>query len=50
MQTYFGYVSLGIGRGQQKVFVQARNNDDARRLLEAQYGRGNVSSVQWAGH
>ena len=47
MTRYKAYISLGLGRGQQTVYIMARNADDARRLLEMQYGRGTVSSVQF---
>lgn len=43
MQTYKARVT--VGPKWIEVRIQARNVFDAKALLEAQYGRGNVSGV-----
>ena len=40
----------GTFRGDTRVSVMANNNDEAKRLLEAQYGRGTITNVQWTPH
>ena len=40
------YTGTYSGTG-SRVSVVAQNNDEAKRLLEAQYGRGTISNVQW---
>lgn len=45
--TYTANIKLPNG-SVQKVRVQADNSDKARLMLEAQYGKGNVSNVQRA--
>lgn len=42
--TYHATVKLPNG-SRQKVFVQADNDTNARLMLEAQYGKGNVANV-----
>lgn len=46
MQTFRARVT--VGAKWIEVTVQARNVFDAKALLEAQYGRGNVSGVSRA--
>lgn len=45
MKTYTALVRIGGGGTQTRVQIQASNSTDAMKLLEAQYGKGNVSSV-----
>ena len=45
MKTFTALVKIGGGGNQTRVQIQAANSTDAIRLLEAQYGKGNVSSV-----
>ena len=48
MKTFTAMVRIGGGSTQTKVQIQASNYSDAQRLLEAQYGKGNVSSISEA--
>lgn len=43
--TYTGNVKLSNG-SIQKVTIEADTEGNARKLLEAQYGKANVSNVQ----
>jgi hypothetical protein len=45
--TYTATVKLTNGN-RERVSVQADNDGNAKAMLEAQYGRGNVSNVQRA--
>lgn len=45
--TYVATIKLAPSKF-QKVSVQADTSDKAKAMLEAQYGRGNVSNVQRA--
>lgn len=43
--TYSANIKLSNG-SPQKVTIEADNDGNARRMLEMQYGKGNVSNVQ----
>jgi hypothetical protein len=47
MHNYTANIRLGAGH-QQKVTVKADTTDNAKRMLEAQYGKGNVSNIMRA--
>lgn len=44
MRKFRADIKLGSGN-YQRVFIDADNSERARELLEAQYGKGNVSAV-----
>lgn len=49
MTTFSYSANIRLPNGSvQKVEVQADNSDKARAMLEAQYGKGNVTNVQRA--
>lgn len=47
MRTYAATIYLR-GAGTQRVLVQADDGNRARLMLEAQYGRGNVTNIHVA--
>ena len=44
-KTYEATVRLG-GGSQQKVTVQADNQNNAKKMLESQYGKGNIFGIK----
>ena len=46
-QRYTASVHTQRGVAPATVPVYADNADEAKHILEAQYGRGNVTNVQW---
>jgi hypothetical protein len=44
MKTYKLYIYAGSGRSPVQVTVQARDPGEARRIAEAQYGKGSIAN------